>query len=95
MLALAYALKPVIVGVRAMWTLEPLVDEHVCSIVVEFLAQELAHREAGWDELGVVPPGHTGRQGYGRVFVKGDGERANDVERMQVEVGVKSERRRK
>lgn len=57
-LALADALEPVVIGVGAVGALEPFVDEHVRSVVVELLAFELAHREARRDELGVVEAGH-------------------------------------
>ena len=54
MLALAHALEPIVVRVWAMWSLEPLVYEHVGSVVVEFLAHELAHREARRQKFGVA-----------------------------------------
>ena len=83
-LALAHALEPVVVRVWAMWSLEPLVYEHVGSVVVEFLALELAHGQAGRDELGIVPAGHGWRMRWERVRVGG----ASETERMQAELSV-------
>ena len=59
--ALADALEPVIVGIGAVRSLEPFVDQEVGRIVVEFLAHELAHREAGRQKFGVAAS--AGRHG--------------------------------
>lgn len=47
MSAFANALEPVIVGIGAVGSLEPFVDQEVGRIVVQFLTNELAHRETG------------------------------------------------
>ena len=92
-LALADALKPLVVGVRAVRTFEPFVDEHVCSVVVELLAHELAHGETRGNELGVVSAGH-GRGEWGNVG--GDVGVAGEAEGVEVVLGVEVhvERRR-
>ena len=82
-----------------MGPLEPFVDEHVGSIVVELLADELAHGEARGNELGVVPRGHGCSRGRGERARKGERgrsvERVGDVKAEASLVFGQGERRRK
>ena len=89
-LALADALEPVIVGVGTVGAFEPFVDEHVGSVVVELLADELAHRETRGNKLGVEPAGHNGRALAGAVV---GGGRAGDVRGEEEILGVQVKRR--
>ena len=82
-----------------MGPLEPFVDEHVGSVVVELLAHELAHGEARGHELGVVSRGHGCSRGRGvgaREDGRGrEGEGVGDVKVEASLVFSKGERRRK
>jgi hypothetical protein len=69
-LAVANTLEPVPVGVARV--LEPFVDQHIRSVVIERLAHELAHGDARPPKLGVVSFRHPRliETGHRRVEIR-------------------------
>ena len=58
MLAFSYSVEPIVVGIGTMRSFEPFVNEKVRSVIVKFLAHQLAHRETWWYKLGIIAAGH-------------------------------------
>ena len=64
MLSLPDAHKPL--PIRVVVMLEPLIDEHIRSIMIESLADQLAHGKTGRRKYGIVSLCHRG----GRFFFR-------------------------